>query len=106
MEIVNHSDVYRRPNGYYLDNWGIALCYYCINDYVVKSDDAIPMGISETDTPQHCWQCGSLIFEPLTTDGIEYVREVINNPGPLSRRAEVVECWAKAYSDYLPKEDY
>ena len=104
MDIIDHPDVYGRPNGYYLDSRGITLCYYCVNDVVVDSDDASPMGISETDTPQHCELCGSLIFEPLTTDGIEYVREVINNPGPLSRRSEVVECWAKAYSDYLLKE--
>ena len=34
-------------------------------------------GGGESDTPAHCEVCGVVLENPLTTDGVEYVRELI-----------------------------
>ena len=36
-----------------------------------------PNGGGGADTPQHCDSCGVFLENPLTADGVEYVREAI-----------------------------
>ena len=51
LQGMNDSDTY--PQGPYTDGGG------------------------ESDTPAHCDNCGVFLENPLTTDGVEYVRELI-----------------------------
>lgn len=99
MDIVNHSDVYCRPNGYYFHTQGIALCNHCATVITMPDFDVTPLGWDETDTPNYCEYCQSLIFEPLTTDGKTYVW---NEIGFGSKSDELLECWIRAYSNYFP----
>ena len=36
-----------------------------------------PDGGGESDTPQHCDHCGLFLENPLTSDGVAYVREAL-----------------------------
>jgi hypothetical protein len=52
-------------------------------------------GGGEADYPQHCDACGEFLENPLTSDGVDYVREMAEgnhrgNPG-------VVEEWLRFY---------
>lgn len=49
-----------------------------------------PDGGGEADTPQHCDSCGAFLNNPLTPDGVAYVRD-------LSARGYVPAAWAAAY---------
>lgn len=54
-------------------------------DYAHECDydsDEFPKGpfdaeFEESDTPNHCANCGVFLENPLTTDGYEYVREAV-----------------------------
>jgi len=50
-------------------------------------------GGGESDTPAHCDVCGVFLENPLTPDGVEYVRELI--------RAEGNPTWAEFYASVL-----
>ena len=52
-----------------------------------------PNGGGEADTPQHCGTCGVFLENPLTDDGVEYVREASDGP--------VVELWREFYASVL-----
>lgn len=39
-------------------------------------------GGGEADTPQHCDSCGEFLENPLTSDGVKYVREVLADIAP------------------------
>jgi len=59
-------------------------------------------GGGESDSPQHCADCGTFLMNPLTDDGEEYVRSVVNGPKPLSPAAEE---WSKFYEIYPDDDD-
>jgi hypothetical protein len=53
-------------------------------DESTYDSDAFPQGPydhggGEADCPQHCDQCHVFLENPLTTDGVEYVRQTIGN---------------------------
>lgn len=54
-------------------------------------------GGGEADCPQHCGACGVFLENPLTSDGVEYVREALTSDGDASILAE----WRDFYSDEL-----
>ncbi len=76
------------------------------NSYIVTLDaDAIgdsdkmpqgpyPNGGGEADTPQHCDNCGLFLENPLTEDGIAYVKAELDADGgdPL-----VLQAWHEFY---------
>ena len=59
-----------------------------------------PDGGGEADTPQHCGYCGTFLENPLTFDGIEYVREALLRPG----NPDVLQEWAEFYRQALADE--
>ena len=76
-----------------------------------------PQGGGEADCPQHCDQCGKFLKNPLTSDGVAYIREKFNEvedtsgfdcPLDWSEFAEriaenhpVLSQWSDYYSDYF-----
>lgn len=54
-------------------------------------------GGGEADTPQHCDHCGLFLENPLTTDGVRYVREALELGGD----ADVLATWRAFYTDVL-----
>jgi len=60
-------------------------------------------GGGKADTPQHCASCGLFLENPLTPDGVEYVREAVtdapHNAGP--HESLVTDEWADFYADAL-----
>ena len=49
-------------------------------------------GGGEADCPRHCGHCGCFLENPLTTHGVEYVREAVT-----SAKGECWEEWSKYY---------
>ena len=65
-------------------------------------------GGGESDTPAHCEVCGVFLENPLTTDGVEYVRELIAEAkaDALDGRSGVdnenaLQYWTTFYADVL-----
>jgi len=56
-----------------------------------------PNGGGEADTPAHCGECGIFLENPLTKDGVEYVRERIEEPA----QNAVTQLWHRFYQPYL-----
>lgn len=52
-----------------------------------------PMGGGEADCPQHCDSCGLFLQNPLTPDGVAYVRERLAMP----LGSKVFEEWSEFY---------
>lgn len=56
---------------------------------------------SETDCPNHCAECGELIDQPLTTDGVAYVIEAIDQHNKNGRGCrDVLTQWSEVVRDY------
>ena len=55
-------------------------------------------GGGEADCPQHCDNCQCFLENPLTTDGVEYVREALADG---SSDPEVESLWAEFYAAEL-----
>ncbi len=57
-------------------------------------------GGGEADCPQHCGGCGEFLQNPLTADGLAYVRDKVTEwramPDPVRRR-QVIALWADFY---------
>ena len=103
LEIVDHGTVYRDPNGYLVgDRYLCADCAYWADPNEVHGDDWYPLGVDETDCPNHCEDCEALIYEPLTSDGVDYVREALALG---DGRAEVLATWREAYAVYLDDDN-
>jgi hypothetical protein len=63
-------------------------------------------GGGEADCPQHCGGCGVFLGNPLTTDGVAYVRDVLERLNNLSpeqqeRSGAAARTWATFYRDVL-----
>lgn len=55
-------------------------------------------GGGEADCPQHCDGCGVFLENPLTDDGLEYVREAIQDWQELSQgNGAVIHVWQEFY---------
>lgn len=72
---------------------------YAALDVGLDSDDIAigpyADGGGEADCPQHCGGCGVFLENPLTGDGVEYVRAaVLDGIG----KAEVLAEWREYYS--------
>jgi hypothetical protein len=57
-------------------------------------------GGGEADTPQHCDRCLTFLENPLTPDGIEYVREKIAQSNPM-RPGVTIREWMEFYGDLV-----
>ncbi len=61
-----------------------------------------PDGGGEADSPQHCDKCGRFLENPLTQEGIEYVRRAVDDYDPSGGgSAPVIQEWMDFYSDVL-----
>ncbi len=103
LGIIDHVNVSRDPNGFVV--YGTFLCADCAywaDPDETHSDDWAPLGIDETDSPTHCEECKALIWEPLTSDGIAFVRAALARG---DGRAEVLATWREAYAEYLTDDD-
>jgi len=61
-------------------------------------------GGGEADTPQHCDTCGAFLENPLTPDGLAYVREALAEREQSGRgSADVLATWSAFYVDALRK---
>lgn len=102
--------------------------FYC-EACAPKNSEAYSDGGGESDTPQHCNECGIPLENPLTSEGVEYVLEQAehecsrsaeerNRIMPLagtaeetmrywhgSRHCEIVLGWLRQLDDYFLKED-
>lgn len=61
-------------------------------------------GGGEADSPQHCDHCGLFLRNPLTGDGVEYVREHsqrVRDFASAVGQAEVTSEWQAFYADML-----
>lgn len=69
------------------------------------SDD-YPQGpypnVGEADSPQHCANCGEFLETPLTPDGYDYVRDVIESS---IQADEVLFQWYEYYGGEIKLED-
>lgn len=110
IRVVDHSNS-TNPNGYQLfdgDTPGARLCDGCAKERLsleqLQGPNVSPLGnlSGDTDSPSHCDFCEALIYEPLTPDGVEYVRDAVeNNEG----RPEVLAAWREAYPYIFEEED-
>ena len=99
LEVIDHRNAWENPNGYLVnETYLCADCAYWADADETHSDDWWPLGVGETDCPTHCEECGVLIWEPLTSDGIAYVRAALARG---TGRAEVLATWREAYAAYL-----
>ena len=60
-----------------------------------------PDGAGEADSPQHCDSCNVFLENPLTSDGVEYVREQIRIPTATTSGAALMVAWRAFYADVL-----
>jgi hypothetical protein len=51
-------------------------------------------GGGESDSPQHCDMCGTFLDNPLTPDGLEYVKEALQRG---TGAPDVLATWRDAY---------
>lgn len=59
-------------------------------------------GGGEADAPQHCDACSAFLENPLTDDGVEYVREEVRAAqGDRSDDRDVLTTWIEFYADQL-----
>ena len=79
------------------------------NGFTSESDydsDDLPKGPyaqggGEADTPQHCEGCGQFLGNPLTSDGVLWVEDVIRGCLTTRKAAAVTNEWADFYKDEL-----
>jgi hypothetical protein len=94
------SRPYVNPNGYAFDSF--VLCPQCADPQYAPSEEwngqqffedsprffdadgneidpeiIYPICDGESDSPCHCDACGALIYQGLTTDGVQYVRDYV-----------------------------
>lgn len=61
-------------------------------------------GGGEADRPQHCDACGVFLENPLTDDGVEYVRErIAENPDWANMDGLVLNQWLRHYGENHPE---
>src|ERR1035438_4685913 len=75
-DLTPDSDSDRYPQGPYLDGGG------------------------ESDSPAHCDHCGLFLENPLTSDGIAYVHELMQRANPMHPSPALLE-WAEFYGRAL-----
>ena len=79
------------------------------NGFTSESDydsDDLPQGPiaeggGEADTPQHCEGCGNFLENPLTSDGVLWVEDVIRSYLTTRKATDTVNVWADFYKDEL-----
>ena len=54
-------------------------------------------GGGESDTPENCARCGRALENPLTTDGVQYVIDALEEA---QARTAVLDAWAADVADY------
>ena len=69
--------------------------YFCI-DCLNQDNNTCPTENEETDSPAHCSSCGRPLLCQLTTDGVEYVKNLLQEQSGCCR-----ELWPVLFADYL-----
>ena len=63
-------------------------------------------GGGEADLPQHCGGCDQFLENPLTADGVAYVRRALaRHAAGLGGAADVLAQWSSYYGITLPDDD-
>lgn len=77
-----------------------------------EESDRVPQGPysdggGEADSPQHCDHCQAFLENPLTGDGMDYVRECVERHQDTKRdKGEVLRTWCEFYGISMnPDED-
>lgn len=76
------------------------------SDLAPTSDsDSYPQGPyanggGDSDSPQHCARCLTFLENPLTVDGVAYVRELMSRSNPIHPSTALLE-WADYYATEL-----
>lgn len=71
---------------------------FCDPDCCPQGPD--PDGGGEADSPQHCGGCGLFLENPLTEEGVEYIRESFRDHA--AGRGAFPEEWVRFYGHSLP----
>ena len=71
------------------------LCSDCAKN--VTADGPYGAGGGEADFPQHCDQCGAFLENPLTPDGILYVRDAIDDDLFRINKSPTIQLWKEFY---------
>lgn len=86
----------------------------CVRDGITRDADLsdvypqgpYPDGGGEADSPQHCDQCGTFLYNDLTDYGEDYVRELLAEHQRTGRgNAAVLKEWSDFYGITLPEEN-
>jgi len=72
------------------------LADYVCSDCLDKTHNHQPLFDAESDTPIHCSVCGVPLNCRLTADGVDYVKESIENDNGCCQ-----ELWPVLFADYL-----
>lgn len=89
-----------------------AQCYHDCPCFTYEPDEAtydsgdfpkgpFPDGGGESDSPTHCDHCGVFLENPLTSDGVDYVRYYVEDGPPSMRDAALDNLWRTFYADQL-----
>lgn len=60
-----------------------------------------PNGGGEADSPQHCGSCGLFLENPLTDDGLTYIRQAVHGRVGLSTAHQTLRAQWAAFYNYL-----
>jgi hypothetical protein len=82
------------------------------DEYSYDSDDfpkgPYPEAGGEADVPHHCDKCGEFLENPLTSEGVEYVKEACLaalEHTPSGTDSVALDVWAKFYEISLEPDD-
>jgi hypothetical protein len=78
----------------------IILCDKCYRGRFGPNQDSWDAGfdMGEVDSPSHCYQCGVLLPNELTPDGVEYVKFILDSD---RGNEKVRELWRKQFAHLL-----
>lgn len=79
------------------------------DDETTYNSDEYPKGPysdggGESDTPGHCGACRTYLGNPLTSVGVEYTLEYLDEAVKRGFRTEVLDVWAADLRDYFLSE--
>ena len=117
---IGWMDAYVYAADLYCEDCGLKIQENLADDAQEDDSDSYPQGPypdggGESDSPQHCGsgegclnamtfvgtKVGVWLGNPLMTDGVAYLKEMLSNPNPSAYQLALHEFWSDVYSDYL-----